>query len=229
MNRNEQRDRHAQAQDPATCREQRHVHVIQHEDLVAQHRQPIEIVGTLVMGDGGDRSQQRGHVRLERDGHLVAEATLHSSADGGEEPGRGGRHADRQRAPPDASPIALQDAVANQLEPERQQRIGHGGQKRQGERRDDQRRLVAIAQLAQAPHRRERRRKRVHRGHLTRGRHSSSPLRLRRRSAAPGGRTSSGSGRSAPSARRACRVRRPGRARGRRCDRHGAPSRSGAR
>ena len=32
-------------------REQRHVHVVEHEDLVAQHRQPVEIVGPLLVLD----------------------------------------------------------------------------------------------------------------------------------------------------------------------------------
>jgi len=91
--------------------------------------------------------------------------------------------------------------------------------------------LVPVPQLAQAPHRRQAGWKAIHLlARVRRGRHSSSPvLRLRHQSAAPGGRTSSDSGRSALSARRGCRVRRPGRARGRRCDRPGARSRSGAR
>ena len=229
MNRDEQRDGDAQAQDPATRREQRHVHVIEHEDLVAQHRQPIEIVWTLVMGDGGDRGQERRHVRLERDGHLVAEPALHADADGGEEPCGGGRESQRQHPCPHAGPIARQDTLADQLEPDRQQGIGHGRQERQRKGGDDQRRLVAVAQLAQPPHRRERRGKHVNPGRVRRGRHSASLPRLRRRTAAPGGRTSSDSGDSAPSARRACRARPPCRARGRRSDRPGAPSRSGER
>jgi tetratricopeptide (TPR) repeat protein len=84
----------------------------------------------------------------------------------------------------------LQDAFADQLEPQRQQRIGHGRQQRQPERGDDQRRLVSITQLAQTPHRRERRRKRVQRGRLTRGRHRSSLPPRRRRTA--GGQQRSG-------------------------------------
>ena len=58
MNRHQQRDRHAEPQDPPAGGKQRHVHVVEHEHLVAQHAEPIEILGTLVMRDGGDRRQQ---------------------------------------------------------------------------------------------------------------------------------------------------------------------------
>ena len=37
VNGHEQRDRHAETQDPPARREERHVHVVQHEDLVAEH------------------------------------------------------------------------------------------------------------------------------------------------------------------------------------------------
>ena len=54
------------------------------------------------------------------------------------------------------------------------------------------------------------------------------PVSARRRSALPGARTCGDSGRSSPSARRASRIRRPCRARGRRSGRRGGRSRSGA-
>src|SRR2546427_6701577 len=41
--RHQQRDRHAEAEDPPAGGEQRHVHVVEHEDLVAQHREAIEV------------------------------------------------------------------------------------------------------------------------------------------------------------------------------------------
>ncbi len=84
-------------QHPARRREQRHVHVIEHEHLVAQHREAIEIVGALVVRDGRDRGLEPGDVRFERDGDLVAEAPLHAGADRPEEPGRRHRHAQAER------------------------------------------------------------------------------------------------------------------------------------
>ena len=51
MDRDEQRERHTQSQHPAAGREERGVHVIEHEDLVAQHGEPIEVFGSLVVRD----------------------------------------------------------------------------------------------------------------------------------------------------------------------------------
>ena len=67
VNRHQQRHRHAEPQDPAAGGEQRHVHVVEHEDLVAQHREPVEVFGAFVMLDRGHRRLQPGHVRFERD------------------------------------------------------------------------------------------------------------------------------------------------------------------
>ena len=44
----QQHNRDDDAYDPADRLQQRHVHVIQHEDLVAEHRQPVEIVLALL-------------------------------------------------------------------------------------------------------------------------------------------------------------------------------------
>ena len=78
MDGRQQRDRDAEPENPAARREQRHVHVIEDEDLVAQHRQAIEIVGPLVMRDARDRRLQLRDVGLERNRHLVAEAALNA-------------------------------------------------------------------------------------------------------------------------------------------------------
>ena len=97
MDRHEQRDRHAEPQDPPAGGEHRHVHVVEHEHLVAQHREPIEVVGALLVRDGRDRRLQPGDVRFERDRDLVAEAALHARADRAQEPGRRGRDAEADR------------------------------------------------------------------------------------------------------------------------------------
>jgi hypothetical protein len=78
-----------QTQNPTARRKHRHVHVVQHEHLVPQHVEQIEIVGPLLMRNRRHRGLQPRDVRLEGDGHLVAEAALHARADGAEEPCRG--------------------------------------------------------------------------------------------------------------------------------------------
>src|SRR5438874_6319589 len=45
----------------------RHVHVVEHEHLIAQHREAIEVLGTLVVGDARDRKSTRlnsSHVEI---------------------------------------------------------------------------------------------------------------------------------------------------------------------
>ena len=74
----QKRDGHSEAQDPSASGKQRHVHVIQDEDLVAKNREPIEILRTLVVGDRGNRGLEPGHVRFERDRDFVATAALHA-------------------------------------------------------------------------------------------------------------------------------------------------------
>ena len=94
MNGRQQGHGHAQAQDPPQGREQRHVHVVEHEHLVAQHGQAIEVFGTLLVGHGDDRGLQPGHVRLKRNGDPIAEAALHPGADGAQKPGGRGGYAE---------------------------------------------------------------------------------------------------------------------------------------
>ena len=72
----EQEQRHDEAHDPADRREQRHEQVVEREHLIAQHREPVEVLGPFVVLDRRDRRLQRGDVRFERDRDLVAEAAL---------------------------------------------------------------------------------------------------------------------------------------------------------
>jgi hypothetical protein len=50
MHDDQQHEGDAEAQHPAAGGEQRHVHVVEHEHLIAQHGEAIEIVGALVVG-----------------------------------------------------------------------------------------------------------------------------------------------------------------------------------
>ncbi len=150
MNRRQQRHGHGQPQDPPERGKKRHVHVVQHEDLIAEHGQAIEIFRPFLMRDGRDGCLQPRHVRFERDGHPVAEAALHARADRAEKPRRGGRDAEAdRRALHHARPV-FDDAFAEQHQPQREQRIGQRGELRQHERPGHQARLVAISELAQA-------------------------------------------------------------------------------
>ena len=100
--------------------------MVKHEHLIAQHGEAIEILGAFLMGDGGDLSKtcNRATMRFERDGHPVAEATLHgvltvrrnqvAAADGA-----------RGQSPLLASRLAgVEDAFAEQHQPQRQERVG---------------------------------------------------------------------------------------------------------
>ncbi len=134
--------------------------MIEHEHLVAQHREAIEIVGALLVRDRHERRLQACDVRLEHDRDPVAEPPLHARADDAQEPGGGSRRAESDRRPEHEILPVVDDAVAEQQQPERDQRIGQRRELRQNERPRHQPRLVAVAQLAQPPHRRQRRRKR---------------------------------------------------------------------
>ena len=142
--------------------------------------EPIEVIRSLVVGDGRHRCLQTGHVRFERDRHLVAEAALYPRADRAQEPRGGGRHAEANGRDPRQPGRALDDGLAEQHEPEREQRIRQGREQRQDEAAAHQARLVPIAERAQPPHGRQRRRQRVEPGGdgaaVRRGRHRPALL-----------------------------------------------------
>ena len=130
MNGREQRHRNRQPKNPSECGEQRHIHVVQHEHLIAEHGEPVEIVRAFLMRDGRDRRLQLRYVRLESDGHLVAEAALHARTDCAQKPRRGGRYAQADRRPLNHARSVLEDAFAEQHQPQREQGIGQRGQLR---------------------------------------------------------------------------------------------------
>ncbi len=102
-------------------REERHVHVVEHEDLVAQDRQAVEVQRALLVGDRGDRRLQAGDVRLERDRDPVAEAALHARAERSQEPGGRRRHAEAEGGRHQQAPVAAEDALPQELQPEGEQ------------------------------------------------------------------------------------------------------------
>ena len=147
VDRHEQRHGHAEPQDPAARREQRHVHVVEHEHLVAQHRQPVQVLGALVVLDGRDRRLKPGHVRFERDGQAVAKPALGAIAHDPQEPGRGRGRPEADRRGQHEPAVVRQHAVGQQLEPERQERVGQGRQQREPEGHDQEPRLGLVAPL----------------------------------------------------------------------------------
>ncbi len=128
MNRYQQRHGHTQPQNPAQGGKHRHVHVVEHEHLIAEHRQPVEIIRTLVMGDGNNRCLELRDVRFQRNRDLVAEAALHARADRAQKPRR--RRGDSEadcRAPHQTGPV-LKDSLTQQHQPQCEQRIGQRSQ-----------------------------------------------------------------------------------------------------
>ena len=181
MNRRQQRHRHAQPQHPAERGEQRHVHVIEHEHLVAQHRQPIEVFRAAPGArssptDACSRAtcDSSAIVTLSRKRRCTRVLTVRRNQVAAADTPRPIGGAAHQAGP------VLEHALAEQHQPQREQRVGQRGELRQHERDEHQPRLVAVAELAQPPHRRQRRRQRLDRAiAIRRGRHRSSPpLRL---------------------------------------------------
>ena len=155
VNRRQQRHRHAEPQDPSAGGEQRHVHVIEHEHLIAQHRQPVEVIRPLLVRDRRSRRLQSCDVRFERDRHLVAEPPLHARADRAEEPRGGCRHAEADRRDPHqrrASPASTPSPSS--LSHSASSASGSAASSDSTNAADHQPRLVLIAELAQPPHRR---------------------------------------------------------------------------
>ena len=134
VDRHQERDRDPQPQEPAAGGEERHVHVVEHEHLVAQDREAVEVLGPLLVGDRRDLRLQPGHVRLERDRDPVAEASLHARAERAQEPGGRRRRAEAEGAGDQQAAVALEDALPQELQPQRQERVRQRGELRQRER-----------------------------------------------------------------------------------------------
>jgi hypothetical protein len=49
MDRHQQRHRHREPQHPPERGEHGHVHVVEHEHLIAQHGEAVEIIGTFLV------------------------------------------------------------------------------------------------------------------------------------------------------------------------------------
>ncbi len=155
--RHEQEQCHHQPDDPADGREQRHEQVVEREHLIAQHREPVEILGSFVVLDGGDRRLQGRDVRFERDGDLVAETPLRPVEHDLEEPccRRGCR--EPEGGDDDAAVVMVVEAVGEELQPQRDQRVGQRHHDRHREREHEPTRLGLVAELHRAPERAQRR------------------------------------------------------------------------
>ena len=107
VNGTQQHDGDHQSEHPAERGEQRQEHVVEGEDLLAQHRQPVEVVGPLVVLDGGHRRLQPRDVGFEHDGDAVAEPSLHALRQHAEVPGRCHRGRQAQRGDDDGGTSAV--------------------------------------------------------------------------------------------------------------------------
>ena len=146
LTRGQQHDGDGQAEDPAGGGEHRHVHVVEGEDLLAQHGQPVQVLRPLLVRDRGDVGLEPRHVGLQRDRDLVPEAPLHPGGYGRQQPGR--HDGDRQRddREPEQARLVLDQPFAEQREPDREQRVRQRGDQGEDERHAHQRRLVVEAE-----------------------------------------------------------------------------------
>ena len=88
----------------------------------------------------------------------LSEAPLNARAHRAQEPGGGCRQGEANGGHAHASRLATHETIAEQLEPERQECIWQRRQLRQHEGGEHEARFVPVAQLAESPHRRQRRR-----------------------------------------------------------------------
>ncbi len=233
VNGHEQRHGDGEPQNPAARREHRHVHVVQHEHLIAQHRQPVEVVRSLVVRDRRDRGLQPRHVGLERDRDPVAEASLDAVLTCA---------GTRSRWPTRRVPNAARDAPASRLAAITPwpRSMSHSASSASGSAAATTSGTPPASFRARAGSRacraatstttRAADRHLCMRPPLRRGRHRSSPLHPRaRKTAGPAGRTSCGTDRRSAISSSWCQARRPGRARARRCDPPDGPWKSDAR
>ena len=153
VNRHQQRDGHAEPHDPPAGRKHRHVHVVEHEHLIAQHRQPVEVVRALLMGNRRHRRLQPRDVGLERDRDSVAEPPLDARAHRHQTPRRRGGHAERNGGDAHEAGVVLQDAlVRSDLNQNAISESGNAESSDSTNATSIRSRLVAVAQLAQPPH-----------------------------------------------------------------------------
>ena len=146
-------DGHGESHEPAEGGEQREEEVVEGEHLVAQHRQPVEVLGAFLVLDGGHRRLQAGHVRLEGDADPVAEAALQAVEQNAQVPGGRRRRAEADGGDQHLAAVALGHAVGQQLQPQRQQRVGQRREQHHGERGRQQPGLGPVAQLERPPQR----------------------------------------------------------------------------
>ena len=159
VDRHQQHDGEREAEDPADRREQRQEHVVEREHLVAQHAQPVEVLGPLVVLDRRHRRLEAGDVRLEGDADLVAEAALHPVEQHPHVPGAHGREAPARRPRPAPwSGSSLVTPSASSAIHSATSASGTRGEQGHRERADEQPRLGAVAELHHPPQRAQRRR-----------------------------------------------------------------------
>ena len=140
-------------EDPAHGREERQEEMVEREHLVAQHGQPVEELGSLVVLDRRHRRLQLGDVGLECDADPVAEAALKAVEQHAQVPGAGRGDGQAGGGDEDAGPIAVGDAVGQHPQPERQEHVRQRGDHGHREGGHEELRLGPVAQLHRAPQR----------------------------------------------------------------------------
>ena len=131
VNGHEQRQRDSEPQDPAACREKRHVHVVEDKHLIAEHGEPVQVFRALVVLDRRNGRLKLGHVRLEGDRQAVTKPALGAIAHDPQKPGQGRGCSEAQCRGHGEATVVCQRGVGQGLEPERKQGVGQGREQRE--------------------------------------------------------------------------------------------------
>ena len=124
VDRRQQQGGDDEAEDPAEVAEQRREEVVEGERLVAQHGEAVEVLRPLLVLDRRHRRLEVGDVRLDGDRQAIAEPALQPLVEDVDVPGERRRDGEADGRDDDRRRVAVEDAVGEQLEPQRQQRVG---------------------------------------------------------------------------------------------------------
>ena len=94
--------------------------MVEREHLIAQHGEPVEVLGPLLVLDRRDRRLQPRDVRLERDADPVAEPALDAVEQHLQVPRRRRRDRQADRGDDDRRAVVAGHSVGEQLQPQRE-------------------------------------------------------------------------------------------------------------
>ncbi len=93
--------------------------MIEGEDLIAQHRQPVEVLRSLVVLDRRHRGLQVSDVRFESNRHAIAKTPLHSLRQQRQVPRSRDRHSQTDAGSDHLPTMMVQRTIDHELQPQR--------------------------------------------------------------------------------------------------------------